>query len=618
MRIFGRGLLLRSLPRPPPDNTVAPVASGAPSVGSVLSVTTGTWTYTGSIAYSYQWQRDDSGGGVYSNIAAATTNSYSLVEADGDCNVRCVVTATDDVGASAANSNALGTVTELPVNVVAPSLPSMVRVAQLVEVDLGTWLGHPAALGYTYQWQTSATGTGGWSNIAGATAAAYTPVLADEWLYLRCAVTAINSAGSTTATTSALLIYVAFPNGVPLVKGMVEVGWEGPTGGSDGLTATVGAAIVGTSTVGLTAWDQSFSGTYDDITDDVDLIHVARGKPDPISALAAGTCTISGRDPIGKYNPKNDSSVLAGDLVPLRMVRVTLEYLDDEYRRFVGFIRSIEWRPSGRGGEFTIEAVDLFVWLNRSYPVIPSTGATTTGAAIGRILDEAGWIDPTQRDLDTGDTLADFSADGTHTALELIEDLLAAERGFFFIASDGTATYRDRHAHARTTTPAGTIEDIMQEVVPGTALDSVKNTASVTATGGAEQTAADPDSVFFYGTQSYNPIESAYLADDEAALQLADWLVGIGKDPRAPLWNLTVGNRDEPTYSLMLNVDLGTLLTVTEPKGGTDFGFFVEGYEETIDTNTNHHEWALSLTERPTAQDFIIGYSEVGADVLGF
>jgi hypothetical protein len=94
-----------------PANTVAPVASGSPVVGQTLSVTDGTWTGTAPITFTYQWQRDNNGGGVYGDIGGATNNTYLLVNADLACNVRCVVTGTNTVSAVPANSNSLGPVT---------------------------------------------------------------------------------------------------------------------------------------------------------------------------------------------------------------------------------------------------------------------------------------------------------------------------------------------------------------------------------------------------------------------------------------------------------------------------------------------------------------------------
>jgi hypothetical protein len=81
-----------------PVNTVAPVASGTVSVGDVLTVTTGTWTYT------YRWRQD----GV--DIPSAVTNTHTLLLVEVGSMVDSRVTATNASGSGSANSNALGPV----------------------------------------------------------------------------------------------------------------------------------------------------------------------------------------------------------------------------------------------------------------------------------------------------------------------------------------------------------------------------------------------------------------------------------------------------------------------------------------------------------------------------
>jgi hypothetical protein len=83
-----------------PINTDAPAVTGTASVGSVLSSTTGTWTGAPAPAFTYQWQR-----GTSTNISGATSSSYTIVSADAGYTLRCVVTATNSLGAVAANSN---------------------------------------------------------------------------------------------------------------------------------------------------------------------------------------------------------------------------------------------------------------------------------------------------------------------------------------------------------------------------------------------------------------------------------------------------------------------------------------------------------------------------------
>ena len=91
-----------------PANTVLPAVSGALSVGSVLTASSGTWTGTATITYAYQWQR----GG--SDISGATASSYTLVTADLAAMMTVVVTATNSVGNASANSAAVGPVIALP------------------------------------------------------------------------------------------------------------------------------------------------------------------------------------------------------------------------------------------------------------------------------------------------------------------------------------------------------------------------------------------------------------------------------------------------------------------------------------------------------------------------
>ena len=88
-----------------------------------------------------------------------------------------------------------------PVNTVAPAITGTAQVGKTLNCSTGTWEGEPES--YAYQWQRSATGEGGWSDIGGATASSYKATAEDEGEFLRCVVTATNAGGETEAASAA-------------------------------------------------------------------------------------------------------------------------------------------------------------------------------------------------------------------------------------------------------------------------------------------------------------------------------------------------------------------------------------------------------------------------------
>jgi hypothetical protein len=180
----------------PPLNTVAPVISGSSAIGSTLSSTTGTWTGTPTITYSYQWKR----AGV--DIVGETNSTYVLVVADYNVAITCVVTATNAFGSASATSNSITGTGVAPVNTVSPVISGTPTVGQTLSSTTGTWTGNPTPT-YTYQWKRNG------SNIASATSSTYTLVQDDATFAITCAVTGTNVAGAAEATSNSLTIFDA-------------------------------------------------------------------------------------------------------------------------------------------------------------------------------------------------------------------------------------------------------------------------------------------------------------------------------------------------------------------------------------------------------------------------
>lgn len=81
-----------------PVNTAAPVISGVPFAGGVLTISNGTWDNSPS-SYLYQWKN----AGV--DISGATNQTYTVLLTDELDAITCVVTATNVIGSASSTSS---------------------------------------------------------------------------------------------------------------------------------------------------------------------------------------------------------------------------------------------------------------------------------------------------------------------------------------------------------------------------------------------------------------------------------------------------------------------------------------------------------------------------------
>lgn len=171
---------------PVPVISVAPVASGAPEVGAVLSCNTGTWTNTPT-SYAYQWYADDI------LLPGETNTTYTVVIGDLGTQINCHVVASNDDGDGLESpSNYIGPITTPTGDPTIVTYPVVTGASNILGVSLtttnGTWLGVPTS--FTYQWFRDCGGGG--ILIPGETANIYTTVVGDVGCYLYCEVTAYN------------------------------------------------------------------------------------------------------------------------------------------------------------------------------------------------------------------------------------------------------------------------------------------------------------------------------------------------------------------------------------------------------------------------------------------
>ena len=173
-----------------PSNTIAPVISGNPVVGSTLTTTNGTWTGFPTPTFTYQWLRN----GVV--IGGATNTTYVTQLTDVGQQITCRVTGTNSVGSVSAISNVI-TVTSLPFNVTAPVISGNLFAGSTLTTTNGTWTGFPTPT-FTYQWLRNGV------VIGGATNTTYVTQLTDVGQQITCRVTGTNSVGSVNAISNVI------------------------------------------------------------------------------------------------------------------------------------------------------------------------------------------------------------------------------------------------------------------------------------------------------------------------------------------------------------------------------------------------------------------------------
>lgn len=326
--------------------------------------------------------------------------------------------------------------------------------------------------------------------------------------------------------------------------------------------------------------------------------------------MTAGQMTLVLDDQTGGYNPENTGSALSPNVVPLRPIRVRATHNAVTYGLFFGWITRIEHNPSPTGQETRIEATDFFWWLDAMKPGV-TLGTTTVGAAISALLGHCGLSDPAYIALDTGHTVPFVSTFAnpttTKSALTVIQELLAADMGVFFVDGAGVVTYHDTtRRDTAGAVDATWTQTLIGDARPATDIAQVKNAYTVTRLGADGQPAGPPQTAYdattrdfsVYGYRDGDPLSTPYLVDDAQALALATYKVLLHKDPVNPVMGVRIPNRDDTAIVQQLARDLGDRVTLTETLGGTSTTGFVEGVAHHIWEGGRFHEASYVISKR--------------------
>ncbi len=239
-----------------PINTLTPeLSTEAPSEGTALSVSTGTWGgYPSVSAYSYQWQDCDTHGQSCTPISRAINSSYTPTASDIGHTLVAVVTATNSVGSTPIATTPTNPVTMSPTPAFA-SIPTFTATpAQGTSIGLAdlSVSGSPTPT-LSYQWRDCAsTSLSSCTNITGAVETTYTPAASDQGLYLSTLVTATNTAGSATVNVAPVAVNATYMQAVEADHPVADWTFNDPAGSTSAAdSAGWGALSGGTKTFAI-------------------------------------------------------------------------------------------------------------------------------------------------------------------------------------------------------------------------------------------------------------------------------------------------------------------------------------------------------------------------------
>lgn len=184
-----------------PRFSTNPTISGNTTTGSTLTLNPGTWTGNPNPIAAYQWQKFNSGSGLWENLSGQTGTTY-VAAADGE--YRAQVTLTNSQGSTSAVSASIVIGTSVaPSNMATPLISGNAYSGSTLYGIKGVWADADT---FTYQWQTQNTSTQVWSDVSGATSLTYTTVSAAPHRLVVRATNAVSTveAISNTLTTSAI------------------------------------------------------------------------------------------------------------------------------------------------------------------------------------------------------------------------------------------------------------------------------------------------------------------------------------------------------------------------------------------------------------------------------
>jgi hypothetical protein len=370
--------------------------------------------------------------------------------------------------------------------------------------------------------------------------------------------------------------------------------------------------ILGTSQLGFAELASAIPVIVDVSTQTLN-ISTRRGRNLLQDKYESGSATIRIVDPNGDFNPQNTASPYFGLLQPLRKIQASAIYGGVTYGLFGGYITEFRYTyPTGQEtGYCTFICYDAFRLMYNSgiTTVTGGTAGQTTAQRVQSILTMIAWP-PAFTSIGTGATTCIADPGTTRTVLDAIHTVEFTEQGAFYIDANGVATFKGRQfvydAQAASPTIFNQTGTGINYAGITFALDdkTIVNKATVTRTGGTEQTYSDAASIAQYFTRSITATDML-MQTDANALALATAYVDTRKETSIRIETITL-DLVTPSYTAgvtaALSLDFFDTVDITnEQPGGSTIQkkLQVQGIAHNITPNT----WTTTIATQEALLD---------------
>jgi len=361
-----------------------------------------------------------------------------------------------------------------------------------------------------------------------------------------------------------------------------------------------------------------------DVSSQVDRVEIARGRNAQADQFQTGTLSLRIVDQNGDFNPLNTAGPYYGLLDPMRKVTISGTSTVGTYPMFSGYITGYSTTTPLNAVDVvytTITAVDAFrlATMAQISTVAGASAGDLSGTRITQILDQIAWP-ATMRDIDPGLTTLQTDPGTARTSLAAMQTVELSEFGALYIDPSGSFVFQDRNLTASSVAGTATVFNdngtgikysnalwILNDVL-------VYNSAQVSRSGGAVQTATNAASIALYFLHSYNQ-QNLLMQTDADALDYAQAYIASRAATSVRCDAITL-DLNTPDYAAGIAAALGldyfdpVTITTTQPGSSSLTATFqIFGVAHTVTPNS----WKTTFTTlEPIIDSFILNDASYG------